>query len=300
MPTTATFMTPDGLALVRRPWPVAQPQGTVVLVHGISEYSGRYAHVAEQLNAWGWRVEGYDQRGHGESPGQPGALNDLDDLLTDLGALVRLVRAEQPDGPLVLLGHSLGGLVVGRYMAGFTERRRPAWLVPVDGAVLCSPALRPRNPPPAWLVNALARWLPRLPLSTRLSFDPDTISRDPAVVRAYLADPLIRLRITPLLAHFIMTAGAFTLDRAPYWTRPTLQVYAGADQIVDPGGSVAFAQRAPSGLVRSQVFEGHAHELFNDLDKEMVFEAVGRWLDEQFNAHAAVAPQLRQGMGAGV
>lgn len=300
MTNPATFMTRDGLALVRRPWPVARPQGTVVLVHGISEHIGRYAHVAEQLNAGGWRVEGYDQRGHGASPGQPGALNALDDLLADLGALVRLVRAEQPDGPLVLMGHSLGGLVVGRYLAGFTERRRPAWLAPVDGGVLCSPALRPRNPPPAWLVNALARWLPRLPLSTRLSFDPDTISRDPAVVQAYLADPLIRLRITPLLARFIMAEGAFTLDRAPYWTKPTLQVYAGTDQIVDPAGSVAFAQRAPSGLVRSQVFEGHAHELFNDLGKELVFETVGRWLDGQFNARAAFASPLRQGAGTGV
>lgn len=300
MPTPATFMTRDGLALVRRCWPVARPQGTVVLVHGISEHIGRYAHVADQLNAWGWRVEGYEQRGHGASPGQPGGLNQVDDLLADLGALVSLVRAEQPDGPLVLMGHSLGGLVAGRYMAGFTERRRPAWLVPVNGAILCSPALQPRNPPPAWLVNALARWLPRLPLSTRLSFDPNAISRDPAVVQAYLADPLIRLRITPLLARFIMTAGAFTLDRAPYWVKPTLHLYAGADQIVDPRGSVAFAQRAPSGLVRSQVFDGHAHELFNDVDRELVFEAVGRWLGEQFDARPAFAPLLRQGEGAGV
>jgi alpha-beta hydrolase superfamily lysophospholipase len=215
-------------------------------------------------------------------------LNQGDDLLHDLGTLVDTVRAEQTPGPLVLLGHSLGGLVVGRYAAGFTERKRPAWRSPVDAVVMISPALTANKPPPATLVNLLDRLWPALSLSTRLSFDPNTISRDPEVVQAYLADPRIHLCITPRLARFIMEAGAFTLERAPHWALPTLLLYAGADRIVDPRGSVQFAQRAPSGLVRCQAFGEHAHELFNDIDQDEVFGALGLWLRERFVANGSV------------
>ena len=291
MATTRTFLTRDGLALVRRRWPVDRPLGTVVLVHGISEHSARYAHVADRLNAWGWSVESYDQRGHGESPGQRGALKHGDDLLSDLGALVGLVRAEPSPGPLVLMGHSLGGLVVGRYAAGFTERKPPVWRAKVDAVVMISPALTANKPPPAVLVNLLDRVWPGLSLSTRLSFDPHTISRDPDVVQAYLSDPRIHLCITPRLARFILEAGAFTLARAPHWVLPTLLLYAGADRIVDPQGSVQFAQRAPSSLVSWQAFGEHAHELFNDIDQDEVFGALGLWLREQALRHGGSVVQ---------
>lgn len=298
MPSPQVFITRDGLLLVRRRWPVAQSQGTVVLVHGISEHSGRYAHVADRLNAWGWSVEGYDQRGHGDSPGQRGALNDVDDLVADLGALVEQVRAERPLGPLVLLGHSLGGLVVGRYAAGFTEPKRPAWLKPVDAVVMVSPALTANKPPPRFLVNLLDRLWPTLSLSTRLSFDPNTISRDPAVVQAYMSDKRIHLCITPRLARFIMSAGAFTLARAPHWALPTLLLYSGADRIVDPKGSVQFALRAPSGLVSCQAFGAHAHELFNDIDQDEVFGVLGLWLRERLTQRSTLADLTRQGVSA--
>lgn len=299
MPTPETFLTRDGLKLVRRRWLVSSPVGTVVLVHGISEHSARYAHVADRLNTWGWSVEAYDQRGHGDSPGQRGALKQVDDLLADLGALVSEVRAERPDGPLVLLGHSLGGLVVGRYAAGHTQRKRPAWLAPVDAVVMISPALTANKPPPAFLVNALDRLWPSLSLSTRLSFDPHTISRDPAVVQAYLADPRIHLCITPRLARFIMEAGAFTLARAPHWMLPSLLLYAGADRIVDPRGSVQFAQRSPSGLVSWQAFGEHAHELFNDIDQDEVFGALGHWLHAQLGTRSAMAEVVRHRVARG-
>lgn len=293
MSTPETFTTRDGLQLARRRWPVHRPVGTVVLVHGISEHSARYAHVADRLNIWGWSVEAYDQRGHGDSPGQRGALRHGDDLLADLGALVATIHAECSDGPVVLLGHSLGGLVVGRYAAACTQRARPAWLSPVDAVVMISPAITTNKPPPAFLVKALDRLWPSLSLSTRLSFDPNTISRDPAVVKAYLADPRVHLCITPRLARFIMEAGAFTLARAPHWMLPTLLLYAGADRIVDPRGSVQFAQRSPSGLVSWQAFGDHAHELFNDIDQDEVFGALGNWLQAQLDTRSAMAEVVR-------
>src|SRR6478736_1990281 len=120
-----TIQTRDGMALVRRDWPSADARGTIVIVHGLGEHIGRYAHVASRLNASRWSVVGYDQRGHGASPGERGRITAPDDLLADLAAVIDDVRAEA-GGPLVLLGHSLGGLVASRFVAGGLESPRPA------------------------------------------------------------------------------------------------------------------------------------------------------------------------------
>ncbi|MES1163052.1 MAG: alpha/beta fold hydrolase, partial [Rhizobacter sp.] len=113
--------TADGLRLQLREWPVPDARGTVLIVHGLGEHIGRYAQVAARLNAWGWHAIGFDHRGHGASEGARGALAHDDDLLQDLARVVDAVRAARA-GPLLLLGHSLGGLVAARFVA---EALRP-------------------------------------------------------------------------------------------------------------------------------------------------------------------------------
>src|SRR5215213_7879284 len=112
--------------------PVPHPHGTVVLVHGIGEHSGRYAHVIDALNRAGWSVFAYDQRGHGRSPGVRGVLPHPEALLDDLARVLDGIHANK----LVLLGHSMGGAVAARFVA--EERRK------VDALVLSSPALKNR------------------------------------------------------------------------------------------------------------------------------------------------------------
>src|SRR5436190_17142364 len=116
----------DGLALARRDWPSADARGTIVIVHGLGEHIGRYAHVAARLNANRWSVAGYDQRGHGASPGERGRIAAHDNLLVDLAAVIDDVRAEA-GGPLILLGHSAGGLVVASFVAGALESPQASW-----------------------------------------------------------------------------------------------------------------------------------------------------------------------------
>ena len=117
----ATITMADGTALHRVDWPAdatGTPRGTVLIVHGLGEHIGRYAHVAQRLNAASWAVTGYDQRGHGRSPGARGALPASDALLADLGSVVSVLRRETTAGrPLLLLGHSMGGNVAARYVA---------------------------------------------------------------------------------------------------------------------------------------------------------------------------------------
>ncbi len=272
-----TIATRDGLALVRRDWPFADASGTIVIVHGLGEHIGRYAHVAARLNAGGWSVAGYDQRGHGASPGERGRIAAEDDLLVDLAAVVDTVRAETR-GPLVLLGHSLGGLVVARFVAGALESPRPRWQRDVDALVLSSPALDiGMTPAKRALLATLEMLMPNLGIGNGL--DANAISRDAAVVAAYRADPLVHDRIAPRLVRFLADAGTAVRALAPRWRVPTLLLYAGSDRCVVPAGSAVFAAAAPPGVVTTHAFALLFHEIFNEPEQNEVLRLLAAWLD---------------------
>src|SRR5690606_2356201 len=137
--TQAPFTARDGYNLVIYDWPLpskARPRGVVLIVHGLGEHAWRYDDLAQQLNAWGFVVRAYDQRGHGDSSGAPGVLPEEDALIDDLFEVVEDTRArlaERWECPLILLGHSMGGLLA----ATFVQRA----LSPIDLLVLSSPAL---------------------------------------------------------------------------------------------------------------------------------------------------------------
>jgi len=272
-----TIRTRDGLALVRRDWPSADARGTIVIVHGLGEHIGRYGHVAAHLNASRWSVVGYDQRGHGASPGERGRIAAHDDLLADLAALVDDVRAEA-SGPLVLLGHSLGGLVVARFVAGALESPRPPWQRDVDALVLSSPALDiGMTGAKRAVLTTLETLTPNLGIGNGL--DATGISRDAAVVAAYRADPLVHDRIAPRLVRFLADAGPVVRDLAPRWRVPTLLLYAGSDRLVVPAGSAAFAAAAPAAIVTARPFASLFHEIFNEPEQNEVLSVLTAWLD---------------------
>ncbi len=275
------LITHDGVRLALRAWaaPSAdKPRGTVLIVHGLGEHIGRYAHVAAALNAIGLGVVGYDQRGHGRSGGPRGVLPERDDLLRDLALVIDAVRQAQP-GPLVLLGHSMGGLVAARFASGVLESPRPAWAREVDALVLSSPAL---DPGMSGLQRLLARvgdaLAPRSAIGNGLA--PDGVSRDPAVVAAYVADPLVHDRISPRLARFIADEGRVVQALVPRWRTPTLVLWAGADRFVAPRGSEAFVAAAPAGVVQGRAFPGLFHEIFNEPEQREVLSALAAWLDK--------------------
>ncbi len=265
-------------ALHLRHWPAASGAcGSVLIVHGLGEHIGRYEALAQRLNDWGWHAVGYDQRGHGLSEGERGALPHDDALLDDLALVVDAVREAALPAPLVLLGHSMGGLVAARFVAGALDAPPPRWSRPVDGLVLSSPALDPGLGTAQKLQLALmAKLAPNKQLGNGL--DPAWISRDAAVVDAYIADPLVHERITPRLARFIVDGGERVRARAAAWRVPTLLMWAGADRCVAPSGSRDFAATAPRVLVQTQDYGPLAHEIFNEPEKEEVYAQLGRWL----------------------
>ena len=279
-----TFTAADGVPLQLRRWAAqGASRGSVLLVHGLGEHSGRYEAVAARLTAWGWTVVGYDQRGHGRSGGARGAIDSPDALLRDLGDIVDLVRADAGSGPLVLLGHSLGGLIAARFVAEGLGPSPAVWHRRIDALVLSSPALDPgMNGAQKLLLAVLGPLAPNLAVSNGLK--PEWISRDPAIVQAYVDDPLVHDRVTPQLVRFIADAGVLARERAEHWRTPTLLMWAGSDRCVAPAGSVAFAEAAPAARVTSHAFALLFHELFNEPEKDQVFEVLSRWLAARSDA----------------
>ena len=258
-PTLTAFTASDGENLAVYDWPLedtAAQRGTVLVVHGLGEHAGRYQALAQRLNRWGFAVRGYDQYGHGQSGGPRGGLTSDLRLLDDLADVIDATRQRMPQGaPLVLLGHSMGGLVAAQFVA--------LSLRPVDALVLSSPALDAGlGRVQKLLLATLARMLPDLRVGNGL--DARYLSHDPAVVADYLADPLCHDRISGRLARFIADGGAAIVARAAHWRVPTLLLWAGDDRLVNPAGSAAFAAAAPAALVRSQCFAPLYHELFNE------------------------------------
>lgn len=271
------FVASDGENIAVQDWSNYQGdrlRGVVLLVHGLGEHAGRYEALASCLNAWGFMVRGYDQYGHGESGGPRGGLPSETRLLEDLADIVDSTRARiQAKTPLIVLGHSLGGLVAARFVS--------LALRPVDGLVLSSPALDPGlNAVQKLLLAVLPRIAPNLRVGNGL--DASLISHDPAVVAAYLADPLVHDRISGRLARFIADAGPETVALAPKWEVPTLLLYAGADKLVNSAGSQVFVAKAPPAVVSARCFEGLYHEIFNELQPAPVFAELRQWLDARF------------------
>lgn len=278
--------TSDGLSLHTRHWRAPSPAlGTAVLVHGLGEHIGRYEHVAEHLTAQGWDVRGFDHRGHGRSEGRRGDIARPDSLLRDLGAFIDEVRRTDAARPLVLIGHSLGGLVVARFVAESVSPQPAPWSQPVDGVVLSSPAIDPGLHPVQKALLAVApRVLPHLCVNNGLQAE--WICNDPAVVQAYQQDPLVHDRISGLLGRFIADAGPFVLDRASGWAVPTLLMWSGQDRCVSPAGSERLAQALPEGLRTVKSFPALAHEIFNERERGVVLSLLSGWLRTTFGMGA--------------
>ena len=282
--TLSTYTATDGDNIAMQDWPLPdgmQLRGVVIVVHGLGEHAGRHDMLARGLNNWGFAVRGYDQYGHGESGGGRGQLPTPTRLLDDLADIVDSTRLRMPArAPLILLGHSMGGLVAGNFAA--QELRQ------IEGLVMSSPALDPGlNLLQKFLLATLARVAPNLTVNNGI--DASFISHDPQVVADYRRDPRVHDRVSGRMGRFIADAAAATVASAPAWTVPTLLLYAGDDRVVKPAGSRAFAAAAPPRVLTSKCFDGMFHEVFHEPDPEPVYLVLKQWLDARFSAPARSA-----------
>lgn len=249
-----TFELRSSTTLFAQSWtPATTLCGTVGIVHGLGEHSSRYAQFAGRLAAEGYRVVGYDQRGHGRTEGKRGDAPSYEDLLDDVEALIVNCRAENPNLPIYLFGQSFGGNLVLNYAL----RRRSN----LAGVIASSPLLQPTHSPPRWK-QSVARVLACVysSFTFHTGVQAEQLSHDPAVVAAYQADPLVHDQVSARLAVAMLEAGEWALEHAAKLSVPTLLLHGSADAITSVDATFAFAQRAGD-RSKLHTFPGLFHEL---------------------------------------
>jgi alpha-beta hydrolase superfamily lysophospholipase len=266
------------LALV----PAGAPRAAVAMVHGLGEHAGRYGALHEVLVGAGFAVGAADLRGFGRSPGIRGHIERWSDYRADAQAIVDLAATLAPGRPVFLFGHSMGGLIALDYAL-----HRPQGLA---GVVASGPALVPagvRRP----LLEAASRLLsvlaPRRTMA--LGLDPDGLSHDPAVVAAYLADPLVHGRVSMRWGAEILRTMADTRARAAAFPLPLLLQHGALDPINAPEGSVAFHEACGHPDHALKLYPGSRHEVHHDVDRRAFERDLVRWLKERSMRGAGAA-----------
>ena len=264
-------------------WPLESPRGTVALVHGAGEHCGRYAHVAQWLNASGYAVLGQDLPGLGRSPGPRGHIDRFDDYLPAVDAMLDRLDALYPSVPRFLYGHSMGGLIVVRWLQHRPESPERS----LSGIVLTSPCLDLSLAIPPALLRfgaALERVWPTLSQSNRIP--PDAVSRSPEVVRGYASDPLVQHRVTVRWAMELQRAmEAARAGNAAFPVR-ALVLQAGEDRLVSPAATRAFVERMDKANAEYREFPGCYHELHNEPERDAVLTAITEFMDRSLAVQA--------------
>lgn len=278
----------DGTRLHLTHWPVAPGQplrGVVQTLHGFGEHQGRFEPLAQVLSRAGWVVAGIDHRHCGRSDGARGVIRDGDDLLRDQALLHDVLGQAHRGLPRVMLGSSLGGLLVARFAAAQSRLSSRAadlepWVRQVDAAVLIAPALAPAlSPPQSATLSVLSRMVPDLPVS--LSYMLGWASSDPDVVAAKKRDPLIHSTMTPRVVQYMLASARTVFEQLAGWQVPTLICHATADRLVAPSAARRFVREAPAGFIEEMACLDMAHDLLHEPCAPDVIARIVGWLDRQ-------------------
>jgi lysophospholipase len=263
------------MGLFQRDWLVSGAKATVVLIHGTGEHHGRYQHVAAYLNRHGFGVYSGDLPGWGRSPGLKGHVDRFDDYLEAVEEWVNEARARNPAGhPVFVLGHSLGGLIVTRFVQQYGRRASLA------GVILSSPCLQVKVPVPGWkakLAQLLNRIWPTLRLPNEIT--PQMVTRDEIVREQYRSDPNNYAKVSVRWFNELQTAMQQAWAQRDKLDLPLLVLQAGADCLVDPDAVETFVQALPNRDKQLVLYPGLFHEVFNEPERETVLRELVEWLN---------------------
>ena len=272
----AEIRTQDGVTLATATWEPASPKALILLAHGHAEHIGRYRHMVEALTERGFAVAGQDHRGHGRSTGERALAMRFDDYIDDFRLMAVQAQKRFVNLPVLLLGHSMGGLIAARYALRYQSD--------LSGLVLSGAAFTIDEgvaPPVKWAMHQVARFFPKAPVPRS---DEDNLSTDPAVRQAFIDDPLnyhgsTRMRTASEMAR----AGEDALERASTLTIPLLTMHGEIDKLTSPRGTERFFERAGSPDKTLRIWPEMKHEIFHEVDGATVIDFTLDWLDD----HAA-------------
>lgn len=259
-----------GLKILVRSWrPQAEPRGIVVIVHGFNSHSGYYFWVAEQLVGEGLAVYALDLHGRGQSDGERYYLDEFADYVDDVAAAMKLARSRESDLPVFILGHSAGGVVSCIYTLEHQDE--------LAGLICESFAFQ--VPAPDFALAVLKGVSHLAPHAHVLKLKTKDFSRDPKVVETMLNDPLLAHESQPTKTVAEMVRADERLEREfSSITLPIMILHGKADKVTRPSGSQLFYDNAGSNDKTLKLYDGHVHDLLNDVDREIVMNDVKKWI----------------------
>ena len=271
----------EGLDIFVRSWrPKTTARGAVVIVPGFNSHSGYYGWVAQQLTASGLAVYAVDLRGRGQSDGERFYVQKISDWVNDVATAMALARSRHSGLPFFLLGHSAGGVVSCLYTLEHQEE--------LAGFICESFAFE--VPAPDFALAAFKGLSHVAPHAHVYQLKNEIFSRDPSVVQAMNEDPLIADERQPLqTAAAIVRADERLKAEFPRITLPLLILHGTADKATKFSGSQLFFEKAGSQDKTLKLYEGHFHDLLNDIDKELVIRDIKTWIAARLPVTRAIA-----------
>jgi alpha-beta hydrolase superfamily lysophospholipase len=266
----------DGTRMYACEWcldPAETAIAVIGIVHGMGEHTGRYTHVAKMLNAEGYAVLGFDQRGHGRTEGKRGHTPSYQALLEGVDLMLAEAQRRYPAIPVFLYGHSMGGNVTLNYLL----RRQPR----LAGAIVTGPWLKLAFKPPSLqaAVGRMIEWIyPKF--TNHRPMVAENLTSDPAMIKRYVQDKLGHGQITAKFYFGVHRAGHWALAHADQLSVPLLLMHGGDDYVTSLVASKQFAEQAGSRCTWVE-WPGFKHEIHNEIGREKVFIVIRRWLNER-------------------
>lgn len=270
---TGELISADGTRLFYQSWEKPDPKGIIVLSHGVGEHSGRYHNLLQAVNNAGISVYALDHRGHGRSEGKRGHIMSFDQYLDDFDLLVKLAQTQNPGRPTIILGHSMGGVIVFKYILKYGQD--------FAGLLLSSAGFKNKVEIPAWKTKAallLSKIWPSLSMPTGI--ESQLLSHDKNVVQAYIDDPLVHDLVSSRWYTEFTAAGEECLARAGELKLPLLIIHGKDDGIVDYQGSTTVMEKAQSEDKEIHLFDDLYHETMNETEQERnkVLKIISTWI----------------------
>jgi alpha-beta hydrolase superfamily lysophospholipase len=262
-----------GLGIFFRSWrPSGKPRAVVAICHGVNSHSGEYLWTGEQLQAAGFAVYALDLRGRGKSDGERFFVDDVADYVSDVSMLIEIAKKREPGVPVFLLGHSAGGVVSCTYTLDNQEK--------IAGLICESFAFQ--VPAPDFALAVIKGISHLAPHAHVLKLHNEDFTRDPRALKAKNEDPLIANEVQPTKTVAALVRADERLKREfPLITLPVFIMHGTADKATKPSGSQEFYDKAGSKDKTLKLYEGHVHDLLNDIGKEQVMADILAWIDKR-------------------